>query len=297
MTTTRADSFAIDTHYGVAGTPCSLIARAPIRWATIADVMRGEPTQPVVDRASLEAEVERIIAAADEAGIVIRVLGSIGVALHSHDAASLIPAFERTYADIDLASYKRHAKVVTGLMARLGYHDDREVYVGTEGARSIFDDPVRRIHVDVFYDRLEFCHVIPLAGRLEVDRPTIPVAELLLSKLQIVKINEKDVVDIILLLLDHPLGVGDADTIDADRIVRLCADDWGWWRTVSGNLDKMAALARTYPQLDDERRSRVLAAGAELKRRIDAAPKSMGWKMRDRVGDRRQWWTDVDEVR
>jgi hypothetical protein len=182
-------------------------------------------------------------------------------------------------------------------MARLGYHDDREVYIGSEGGRSIFDDPARHIHVDVFYDRLEFCHVIPLGGRLEVDRPTIPVAELLLSKLQIVKINEKDVVDIILLLLDHSLGSGDADTIDTDRIAHLCSDDWGLWRTVTQNLDKTAALAITYPQLDDDGRSRVLAAGRDLKARIDAVPKSMGWRMRDRVGDRRQWWTDVDEVR
>src|SRR6188768_2684654 len=108
--------------------------------------MRGDQTSFVIDRAVLEAEVERIVGAADDAGVVIRVLGSIGVALHSHDAAALIPAFERTYADIDFAAYKRHAKGVGEVMARLGYRDDREVYLGSEGARSIFDDPARRIH-------------------------------------------------------------------------------------------------------------------------------------------------------
>jgi hypothetical protein len=256
-----------------------------------------DQTAFVIDRAALEAEVARLVAAAEEAGVAVRVLGSIGVALHSHDAAAIIPAFERTYADIDLAAYKRDARTLAGVMAGLGYHDDREVFVGSEGARSIFDDPRRHIHVDVFYDRLEFCHVIPLAGRLEVDRPTIPIAELLLSKLQIVKINEKDVVDIILLLLDHPLGTGDADTIDLERIARLCADDWGLWRTLTQNLDKVAALASTYPQLSHEQRSTVITAARALKAAIDAVPKSMGWRMRDRVGDRRQWWTDVDEVR
>jgi hypothetical protein len=182
-------------------------------------------------------------------------------------------------------------------MADLGYRDDREVFLESEGARSIFDDPARHIHVDVFYDRLEFCHVIPLAGRLGVDRPTIPIAELLLSKLQIVRINEKDVVDIILLLLDHPLGSGDADTVDLDRIAGLCADDWGLWRTLTQNLEKVVALAASYPQLDDEQRLRVGAASRALKARIDEQPKSMAWRMRDRVGDRRQWWTDVEEVR
>lgn len=258
---------------------------------------RRDETSYVIDRATLEAEVGRIIDAASSAGAIVRVLGSIGVALHSHDAAAIIPSFARTYADIDLAAYKRDARALTTVMAGLGYTDDREVYVGSEGARSIFDEPVRHIHVDVFYDRLEFCHVIPLAGRLEVDRPTIPIAELLLSKLQIVRINEKDVIDIVLLLLDHPLGAGDDDTIDVGRIARLCADDWGLWRTLTQNLDKVAALASIYPQLDPEQRSRVIVAAREVKQRIDAAPKSMGWRMRDRVGDRRQWWTDVDEVR
>ena len=256
-----------------------------------------DQTSFVIDRATLEAEVARVVDAADAAGVTIRVLGSIGVALHSHDAARIIPSFERTYADIDFAAYKRDARTLASVMAGLGYLDDREVFVGSEGGRSIFDDPARHIHVDVFYDRLEFCHVIPLTGRLEVDRPTIPIAELLLSKLQIVKINEKDVIDIVLLLLDHPIGTGDADTIDAERIARLCADDWGLWRTLTQNLAKVGALAAAYPQLDEAQRAHVLAAADELKARIDAVPKSMGWKMRDRVGDRRQWWTDVDEVR
>jgi hypothetical protein len=241
--------------------------------------------------------VTRIVDAADAAGVTMRVLGSIGVALHSHDAAAVIPSFERTYADIDFAAYKRDATAITALMGRLGYDDDREIFLGSGGYRSIFDDAARRLHIDVFYDRLEFCHVIPLAGRLGVDRPTIPVTELLLSKLQIVRINEKDVVDAILLLLDHPLGVGDADTIDTQRVARLCADDWGWWRTLTQNLGTVATLAATYPQLDDRQRAHVATAGHDLKASIDAIPKSMAWRMRDRVGDRRQWWTDVDEVR
>ena len=112
------------------------------------------------------------------------------------------------------------------------------------GRRSIFIDPSSRIHVDVFYDRLEFCHIIPLAGRLEADRPTIPIAELLLSKLQIVRINDKDIIDIVLLLLDHPIGSSDADSIDMGRIARLCADDWGLWRTLTQNLAKVSRSPR-----------------------------------------------------
>jgi hypothetical protein len=249
-----------------------------------------------IDRATLEAEVTRLIAAAEAVGVPLRVLGSIAVALHCPDSAALLPSFSRTYADIDLAAYRGGAKTLTGLLRSLGYVDGREVYITSEGARSIFDDPSRRIHLDVFYDRLEFCHVIPLAGRLEIDHPTIPLAELLLSKLQIVEINEKDVVDIVLLLLDHPLASGDADTIDLDRIARLAANEWGLWRTITQNLGKVDALAGSYPQLSDPQRARVLAATAALKTRIDEEPKPVAWRLRARVGDRRQWWTDVDEV-
>ena len=39
-------------------------------------------------------------------------------------------------------------------------------------------------------------------------RPTLPLAELLLSKLQVVKINRKDVLDALVLLAEHPLGPG-----------------------------------------------------------------------------------------
>ena len=79
--------------------------------------------------------------------------------------------------------------------------------------------------MDVFYDKLDFCHVIRWDGRLEVDSPTIPLAELLLEKMQIVKINEQDVVDTFMLLLEHPLGHTDAETINLARMARLCADD------------------------------------------------------------------------
>lgn len=251
----------------------------------------------VIDRAALEREVERVIAAVAAGGSRIRVLGSIGVALHCPDARSLLPAFDRTYADIDFAAYRRDARAVSTSVTGLGYVEARDVFIASEGLRAIFVDPVSRIHLDVFYDRLEFCHVIPLAGRLEADSPTIPLAELLLSKLQIVKLNEKDVVDTILLLLDHPLGAGDDDTIDVERIAALCAAEWGLWRTLTMNLEKVAALGVTYPQLRDDQRTRVAEAVSALKRAIDAVPKPFAWRMRDRVGDRRQWWTDVDEVR
>ncbi|MGH2407639.1 MAG: hypothetical protein ACRDF7_06145 [Candidatus Limnocylindrales bacterium] len=248
------------------------------------------------DRAALEAEVERIVMAAEAGGLTVRALGSIGVAMHCPDAATLLPSFGRTYADIDLAAYRREARDLVTVLRQLGYLESRDVFINSEGSRSILDDPRRQIHLDVFYDRLEFCHVIPLDGRLAADRPTIPLTELLMSKLQIVKINEKDVVDAILLLLDHDLAAGDSGVIDGDRIAAVCAADWGWWRTLTMNLDKLVSLASTYAQLDQPQRARVLASTSALRARIAAEPKTLAWRMRARIGERRQWWTDVDEV-
>lgn len=250
-----------------------------------------------VARSLLEAEVGQIVDALDNRGVPLRVLGSLGVSLHCPTSASLLPAFERTYADMDFAGYRRDANSVSALLSTLGYVEDREVAITSEGRRGLYDHASKGIHIDLFFDRLEFCHKIPLDGRLERDRPTIPLAELLLSKLQIVKINEKDVVDIILLLLDHELADHDKGAIDVDRVVRLCAADWGLWRTSTLNLDKVSALALTYPQLDAGRRERVRLQVASLVARLGAEPKSFGWRTRARIGERVKWWTDVDEVR
>jgi hypothetical protein len=250
-----------------------------------------------IARVVLENEIRDVVDALDAQGVPLRVLGSLGVSLHCPTSAALLPAFERSYADIDFAAYRRDAQAVSALLGSRGYVEDREVAMTSEGQRGLFDDATRGIHLDVFYDRLEFCHLIPLAGRLEHDRPTVPLAELLLSKLQIVKINEKDVVDLILLLLDHELADSDASVIDASRVARLCAADWGLWRTATLNLEKVATLAQSYPQLDGAQRDRVAAQVSGLAARLEAEPKSLAWRARARIGERRKWWTDVDEIR
>src|SRR3990170_3803173 len=163
--------------------------RIPGRESESPAPMSRDQNAVILDRAAIEREVDRVVAAVAERGRPIRVLGSIGVVLHCPDARSLIPSFERTYADIDFVAYKRDARDVAAAISGLGYIEDRQVFIFSEGRRAIFEHPFAQIHLDVFFDRLEFCHVIPMAGRLETDSPTIPLAELLLSKLQIVKLN------------------------------------------------------------------------------------------------------------
>ena len=138
------------------------------------------------------------------------------------------------------------------------------MFVVSEGARAIFASASNGVHVDVFYEKLDFCHAIPLEDRLQVDAPTLPLAELLLGKLQIVKITEKDLVDMIALLLEHRLGDGDGDTINAARIAKLCAEDWGLWRTTTMNLEKLERFAGSY---------------AQARRRTESAPRCRAWML------------------
>jgi len=119
---------------------------------------------------------------------------------------------------------------------------------------------------------------------------------MLLEKMQIVKINEKDVIDTIMLLMEHPLGDVDKETINIGRIAQLSAKDWGLWRTITMNLDKVKKLAFNYPQLEQEQKTIVGGQVDAALARIAQEPKSMAWKMRSRVGDRVKWYKEVDEV-
>ena len=200
----------------------------------------------------------------------------------------------RVYTDIDFAGYGKQDQQIRKFFVAIGYDEDVEINAfHAEGGRLIFNNPTNHIHVDVFMDKLDFCHPIPWKGRLEVDSPTIPLAELLLEKMQIVKINEKDIIDTIMLLREHQIDASDEDCINSVQVARLCAAEWGLWRTTTMNLDKV----RDYlPHLDlsDEDRSIVAQRIAELRTAMDDHPKGTKWKLRARVGDKVRWYKTID---
>ena len=153
-----------------------------------------------------------------------------------------------------------------------------------------------KLHCDVFFDKLEFCHEIPFKGRLEVDEPTVPLAELLLEKMQIVKINEKDIIDSIMLLREHEIGKTDEETINGERIAQLCCAEWGLWRTVTMNLDRVAKYTATAEKLQEQDRKNIHSKIDKLLRRIEEEPKSTSWRFRARIGEKRKWYRDVEEL-
>jgi hypothetical protein len=256
----------------------------------------GMGDQDRAEREKFENELKRILRASEDARLLMRVIGSLAFQMHCPQFGYLQAALGRAYTDIDFGAYGRQSKGIQELMGSLGYQENREVFIVSEGERAIFDKRETGLHVDVFYEKLDFCHTISWEGRLEADSPTIPLTELLLEKMQIVKINEKDVIDTIMLLLEHPLGDVDEETINIRRAAMLCANDWGLWRTTTMNLDKVKQLAQGYEQLTSEQKKKVTTQVNDILTRLEQEPKPLAWRLRARVGDRVKWYKDVDEV-
>lgn len=244
----------------------------------------------------LIAEAERILEAARPTGASLRLTGSMAVQARCPRFGQ-IAAAGREFHDLDFAGYRRAARRIQEVLSGLGYVEDREVAVVSEGARAIYRHGDNGLHVDVFFDRLDFCHVIALAGRLEVDDATLPLAELLLGKLQIVRIAEKDLLDAGVLLLEHDFSEDDRGGINLPHLARMGAEDWGLWRTVSMNLDKLERFVAGYKTLDAWQVTRLREQITVLANRFEREPKPLGWRLRAKVGDRVKWYKDVEEVR
>jgi hypothetical protein len=210
---------------------------------------------------------------------------------------------ERKGRDIDLATRGKDRRPLVDLMMAEGYSADKQ-YNALYGHKQLyFIDEARQRPVDVLVDRFEMCHRFDFADRLTVAEVTMPPAELLLSKLQVVKINHKDVLDALALLAEYPLADGDEKgaAISLLRITGLTSSDWGWWRTITGNLGQLRHIVETDPQhaeLDFGRplRFEPLAQIDALRGAIDGAQKSTKWKLRARVGDRLPWYDEPEEV-
>jgi hypothetical protein len=246
------------------------------------------------------AEALRVIRLADDRGLEVRLMG--GLAFHAI-CPEWTNRIDRDGRDIDLATRARDRKGLSDLLVVLGYVPDKR-YNALYGHKQLyFVDPAWNRPVDVLVDQLEMCHRFEFGNRLAICDPTLPPAELLLSKLQVVKINRKDILDALALLSELPLGGDDLGgaAISLARITTLTSNDWGWWRTVMMNLERLAAFLATDVKPDDldfgrETRFEPGAQVAELRAAVDAAPKSARWKLRNRVGDRVAWYMEPEEV-
>jgi hypothetical protein len=204
-------------------------------------------------------------------------------------------ALKRDITDIDFVGYSKQKTNIEDLLTKSGYDELQPgLTPGLLMNRLIFNSKEGR-HIDIFLDQLQMCHIIDFRDKLDLDYPTISLAYLILQKMQIVKINEKDIKDTLALLLEHEVGRDGKEMVNPDVITKPLSEDWGFYYTVTTNLNKIRGFMETYnvPEADraiiNKRLDTLLAA-------IEAHPKSMKWKMRAKIGPKKKWYNEVEEV-
>jgi hypothetical protein len=235
-----------------------------------------------------ESETKRIIDAARERGVQLRVIG--GMAFKIHCTAIAHRALTRTYGDIDLIGYKKQRTEIIHTLESLGYIPNKRFNALQGHRRLLFAPADERFDIDVFLDIFPMCHQLSFINRLERDRYTVPLAELLLSKLQVVQLNEKDVKDICALLQEHEVAVGDdPEIIDMGIISRICGNDWGWYKTITLNIDKILNLTDDYLEVD-QNKDLVVNRLNQIRDKLEKTPKTLRWKLRSIIGERVRWY-------
>jgi hypothetical protein len=225
----------------------------------------------------LVAEGVALVESAQSGGATLRLLGGAAVVVHS----SGVPY--REIGDLDAVTGRKDVKRLTAVLQERGYEAETRFNALHGQRRLIFHGPAGKL--DVFVERFEMCHRLELGPRLALDSPTIPVTDLLVTKLQVVELNEKDARDLAELLRHHSLGAGEGDHFDTERLGALVGEDWGLWRTLTGTLDRLPTLVAD-----------VGEQAAALRRALDDAPKGRRWRMRARVGERKRWYELPDDL-
>ena len=283
------------------------------------------PEAPAAERVRHEMlqEAHHLVDEARAQGISLRLIGGLGVREHCRTAELCA----RDYTDLDMVASAGDAHRLTELFAGFGYARNRAVSDATSNAQLQFVRPCAHDgqaaderapagrptlahprdgqpsahhphaddHIDVFLDAFRMDHDVTLSRRLEIDRYTVALSDLLLTKLQIFKLNEKDLRDIVTLLADLEVGERDGpDTIDGRYIARLCAADWGLFYDVTTNLQRVGEGLAAF-DLTDAQQDRLRRGLARLIAAIDDTPKSLRWQLRARVGTRTPWHNELEE--
>jgi hypothetical protein len=257
-------------------------------FAALAAVSRAE---------RIPGEATRLVGTAGEQSLLLRITGSVAVHLHCPEHNGLMRGLgRRPFYDIDFWARDRDHQRIDGFFRDQGYLADPAARGLREWGikRQIFGHPETGIKIDVFMDALVMAHSIAFADRLELADPCIPLADLLLSKLQIHEMTANDLIDLTVLLGEHRIGL-QADQIDLGRILDVLCDDWGFWYSADLNLALLDESVQR-PGLDPQMAARVRMQIETLRAHLAEAPKSRRWRMRAKIGTRKRWYQQVDEV-
>ena len=247
--------------------------------------------------AQIRTEAFDIVDEARDIGVTMRLVGSTGIRLHCAAAEQAMDQVDRPAKDIDFVVPKGDRKGMRGCLERRGYVVDRDLLVAMEGARYSFAHPLSGVEIDVFVERLEFNHTIEVRDRMQRHPATLPPEDLLLAKLQIVKATATDLLDTAVLLATHEVVAGDdtPESLDAGYIAGLLSVDWGFHHTAVANLSRLVDAMGAGVDVGTKGNVAVVDRVERLSEAIATRRKSRTWRLRDRLGERVQWWQDVDE--
>jgi hypothetical protein len=241
----------------------------------------------LTDLPRVEDEAMRVLQAASDKTIVLKLIGGVAIAMRC--PSSRRDGLRRSYADMDLVGREKQSRKISEFFLEMDYKP-RERFNALMGRkRLIFNDLVNQRRVDVFLDVFEMSHKFDFSDRVRLEPLTLPLADLLATKLQIVQTNDKDFRDMTTIFLDHDVGTGDGDRINGDYIARLCSNDWGIYKTFTTNLSRLPDSMEGYglgPAETDTVKGRV----TKLVERIEREPKTLAWKLRARVGEKMPWY-------
>ena len=236
-----------------------------------------------------------ILKEAKKRNLLVRLIGSTAFVVHCPENRSLFKALDRRLTDVDLISYSSASQSsFDDMFAALGYEPIRSLGWHA-AARDIYVND-EKLYVDVFKDTLSYCHVIDFKDRLELDEPTITLVDLMLEKLQVVEINEKDFKDMAILLLEHELGSDDPEKIDSDYLAQLWSKDWGFYHTGTTNLKKLNQYLKGIEALETTQKNSVKDKINRILNQAEVAPKSVRWKLRSKIGTKMRWYEEVEGV-
>src|SRR5579862_6172512 len=166
-------------------------------------------------------EAMALVRGAADGGHRLKILGGLGVRVLCPD----FPPRQRAGQDIDFACLGKNRRKLAEQLESLGCEPDKR-FNNLNGDRQMYFNAPSGRPIDVMVDRLTMCHTLdfrPAFGRLPL---TVDAIDVLLSKLQIVELNEKDVRDTLQLLAGLPVSEGGAaanggPVLDADRFAKL----------------------------------------------------------------------------
>ncbi len=259
-------------------------------------------------------EAVDIVTRAQKRNTIIRILGGCAIYIHSQHIPEAMQLYDKIkrfgegkpiFTDLDLIAYSKQRKEVMDYFEKelkFKFDPSMRIYMIK---RLIYFHPKGYYDVDVFFDKLEYSHDVvfgskPGKGRLELDFPTISLADLVLEKLQIHQINLKDLIDLIVLFFGHEVGsTAKKEVIDGSYVAKILADDWGFWYDATSNLKKVKKAAKNFKEegkLTEEEYSTVIKRVDKLMKMIEAEPKTRKWRKRAKAGTSKPWYREVEEV-